>query len=255
MPIIDHPSYISDFMALKGKRRIVCLTSATAPMAAALDTQCDLLLVGDSLAMTIYGLESTAEVTVDIMIRHGKVVVSRAKTALVIVDLPTASYEKSPAQALYSAQKIMAKTGADGVKLEGGQSMRKQVASLTAAGIPVMGHIGLLPQQVASPKLFAVVGSTEESIAHLHMDKEALVDASAFAIVCEGIVEPVARSIALSCPVPTIGIGASCACDEQISVGKHILGLFDDFKPKFVHQFSNLSFIITAAAAAYRQAV
>ena len=211
MPVIDHPSYISDFMALKGKRKIVCLTAATAPMAAALDTQCDLLLIGDSLAMTIYGLESTAEVTVDIMIWHGKAVVSRAKTALVIVDLPAGSYEKSPAQARYSAQKIMAETGADGVKLEGGQSMRKQVASLTAAGIPVMGHIGLLPQQVASPKLFAVVGRTEESIAQLYLDKEALVDAGAFAIVCEGMVETVARSIALSCPVPTIGIGASCA--------------------------------------------
>ena len=149
----------------------------------------------------------------------------------------------------------MAETGADGVKLEGGQSMRKQVASLTAAGIPVMGHIGLLPQQVASPKLFAVVGRIEESIAQLHLGKEALVDAGAFAIVCEGMVEPVARSIALSCPVPTIGIGASCACDGQILVSEDMLGLFDDFKPKFVHQFSNLSFIITAAAAAYRQAV
>ena len=189
------------------------------------------------------------------MIRHGKAVVSRAKTALVIVDLPAGSYEKGPAQARYSAQKIMAETGADGVKLEGGQSMRKQVASLTAAGIPVMGHIGLLPQQVASPKLFAVMGRTEESIAQLHLDKEALVDAGAFAIVCEGMVEPVARSIALSCPVPTIGIGASCACDGQILVSEDMLGLFDDFKPKFVHQFSNLSLIITAAAAAYRQAV
>ena len=110
-------------------------------------------------------------------------------------------------------------------------------------------------KQVESPKLFAVVGCTEESIAQLHLDKEALVDAGAFAIVCEGMVEPVARSIALSCPVPTIGIGASCACDGQILVSEDMLGLFDDFKPKFVHQFSNLSFIITAAAAAYRQAV
>lgn len=134
----------------------------------------------------------------------------------------------------------MAKTGADGIKLEGGQSMRKQVALLTAAGIPVMGHIGLLPQQVASPTLFAVVGCTEESIAQLHLDKEALVDAGAFAIVCEGMVEPVIRSLALSCPVPTIVIGASCACDGQILVREDMLGLFDGFKPKFVHQLSNL---------------
>jgi 3-methyl-2-oxobutanoate hydroxymethyltransferase len=136
-------------MALKGTRKIVCLTATTAPMAAALDAQRDLLLVRDSLAMTIYGLESTVEVTVDIMIRYGKAVVSRARTALAIVDLPAGSCEKSPAQTRYLAQKIMAETDVDNVKLEGGQSMRKPVALLTAAGIPVMGHIRLLPKQVA----------------------------------------------------------------------------------------------------------
>ena len=255
MPFNVHPSYISDFMALKGECKIVCLTASTAPMAAVLDEHCDLLLVGDSLAMTIYGIDSTADMTLDIMIRHGKAVASRAKTALVIVDLPAGSYERSPGQARRSALKIMAETGADGVKLEGGEQMVKQVAALTSAGIPVMGHIGLLPQQVRPPKLFEVMGRTEESINQLHLDMEALVNAGAFAIVCEGIVEPVARALALSCPVPTIGIGASCACDGQILVSEDMLGLFDDFRPKFVHHFSNLKGVIAEAAAFYRQAV
>jgi len=149
----------------------------------------------------------------------------------------------------------MAETGADGVKLEGGEQMVKQVAALTSAGIPMMGHIGLLPQQVRPPKLFEVMGRTEESINQLHLDMEALVNAGAFAIVCEGIVEPVARALALSCPVPTIGIGASCACDGQILVSEDMLGLFDDFRPKFVHHFSNLKGVIAEAAAFCGQAV
>ena len=131
----------------------MCLTASTAPMAAVLDEYCDFLLVRDSLVMTIYRLDSTADMTLDIMIRHGKAVASRPKTALVIVDLPLGSYERSPGQARRSALKIMAETGADGVKLEDGEEVVKQVAALTSARIPVMGHIVLLPQQGQATKI------------------------------------------------------------------------------------------------------
>ena len=173
-------------------------------MAAALDTHCDLLLVGDSLAMAVYGLDSTRDVDLDTMIRHGAAVKRRAKAALVIVDLPAGSYEDSPAQALASAERVMREAGADGVKLEGGVAMREQVYAITTAGIPVMGHIGLLPQQANFIKEFRITGRTQSEAANLMSDAKALVDAGVFSIVCEGIFEPVAHKIAEFCSVPTM---------------------------------------------------
>ena len=246
---------IADFMALKGQRKIVCLTAYSAPMAHALDPHCDMLLVGDSVAMVIYGMDTTQNADLNMMIRHGEAVMRRRKSSLVVIDLPAGSYENSPPQALASASKIMAKTGADAVKLEGGTDLAPHVKCLVDSGIPVLGHIGLLPQHAVAGAAFRITGRSEEEANQLHKDANAIVEAGVFGIVLEGIIEPVAASIAIGCKVPTIGIGASTSCDGQILVTDDVLGLYDAFTPKFVRKFANLQDDIGAAAADYRAAV
>ena len=246
---------IADFMALKGQRKIVCLTAYSAPMAHALDPHCDMLLVGDSVAMVIYGMDTTQNADLNMMIRHGEAVMRRRKSSLVVIDLPAGSYENSPAQALASASEIMAKTGADAVKLEGGTNLAPHVKCLVDSGIPVLGHIGLLPQHAVAGAAFRITGRSEEEANQLHKDANAIVEAGVFGIVLEGIIEPVAASIAIGCKVPTIGIGASASCDGQILVTDDVLGLYDAFTPKFVRKFANLQDDIGAAAADYRAAV
>ena len=246
---------IADFMALKGQRKIVCLTAYSAPMAHALDPHCDMLLVGDSVAMVIYGMDTTQNADLDMMIRHGEAVMRRRKSSLVVIDLPAGSYENSPPQALASASEIMAKTGADAVKLEGGTDLAPHVKCLVDSGIPVLGHIGLLPQHAVAGAAFRITGRSEEEANQLHKDANAIVEAGVFGIVLEGIIEPVAASIAIGCKVPTIGIGASTSCDGQILVTDDVLGLYDAFTPKFVRKFANLQDDIGAAAADYCAAV
>ena len=246
---------IADFMVLKGQRKIVCLTAYSAPMAHALDPHCDMLLVGDSVTMVIYGMDTTQNADLDMMIRHGEAVIRRRKTSLVVIDLPAGSYENSPPQALASASEIMAKTGADAVKLEGGTDLAPHVKCLVDSGIPVLGHIGLLPQHVVSGTVFRITGRSEEEANQLHKDANAIVEAGVFGIVLEGIIEPVAASIAIGCKVPTIGIGASASCDGQILVTEDVLGLYDAFTPKFVRKFANLQVDIGTVAAYYRAAV
>ena len=246
---------IADFMALKGQRKIVCLTAYSAPMAHALDPHCDMLLVGDSVAMVIYGMDTTQNADLDMMIRHGEAVMRRRKSSLVVIDLPAGSYENSPPQALASASEIMAKTGADAVKLEGGTDLAPHVKCLVDSGIPVLGHIGLLPQHAVAGAAFRITGRSEEEANQLHKDANAIVEAGVFGIVLEGIIEPVAASVAIGCKVPTIGIGASASCDGQILVTEDLLGLYDAFTPKFVRKFANLQDDIGAAAADYRAAV
>jgi len=246
---------IADFMALKGQRKIVCLTAYSAPMAHALDPHCDMLLVGDSVAMVIYGMDTTQNADLNMMIRHGEAVMRRRKSSLVVIDLPAGSYENSPAQALASASEIMAKTGADAVKLEGGTDLAPHVKCIVDSGIPVLGHIGLLPQHAVAGAAFRITGRSEEEANQLHKDANAVVEAGVFGIVLEGIIEPVAASIAIGCKVPTIGIGASASCDGQILVTDDLLGLYDAFTPKFVRKFANLQDDIGAAAADYRAAV
>ena len=246
---------IADFMALKGQRKIVCLTAYSAPMAHALDPHCDMLLVGDSVAMVIYGMDTTQNADLDMMVRHGEAVMRRRKSSLVVIDLPAGSYENSPPQALASASEIMAKTGADAVKLEGGTDLAPHVKCIVDSGIPVLGHIGLLPQHAVAGAAFRITGRSEEEANQLHKDANAIVEAGVFGIVLEGIIEPVAASIATGCKVPTIGIGASASCDGQILVTDDVLGLYDAFTPKFVRKFANLQDDIGAAAADYRAAV
>lgn len=241
--------------ALKGIRPIVSLTAYTTPIARLLDPHCDLLLVGDSLGMVLYGMPTTVGVTIDMMIAHGKGVMRGVEHACVIVDLPFGSYQMSKEQAFDSAARILKETGCDGVKLEGGEEMAETIAFLTARGVPVFGHVGLMPQLVNTNGGYRSLGRSAKEAAKIRRDAQAVADAGAFAVVIEGTLEPLAREITANISIPTIGIGASPACDGQVLVSDDMLGLFNDFKPRFVKRFAELSPLISAAAKDYADEV
>lgn len=237
--------------ARKGGEPIVCLTSYTAPMTALVEPHVDLILVGDSLAMTIYGMPSTVGVTLEMMIAHGRAVVRAASRACVVVDLPFGSYEESPAQAFRSASRVMIETGCAAVKLEGGAAMAETIAFLTQRGVPVMAHIGLTPQAVNALGGYAVRGRAEAEAAAIMLDAEAVADAGAFSVVIEKTAEPLARAITERIVPPTIGIGASAGCDGQILVVDDLIGLFTAFRPKFVRRYAEVAAPIEAAVRDY----
>jgi 3-methyl-2-oxobutanoate hydroxymethyltransferase len=241
--------------ALKGERPIVSLTAYTTPIARLLDPHVDLLLVGDSVGMVLYGMDSTLGVTLEMMIAHGQAVMRGTSSACVVVDLPFGSYQESPEQAFRNAARVMKETGCSAVKLEGGAEMAETVDFLSSRGIPVLGHVGLMPQLVNTTGGYRSLGRTEREAAKIRRDAKAIDDAGAFAIVIEGTVEPLAREITASLQAPTIGIGASPACDGQILVSDDMLGLFNDFKPRFVKHFASLAPDITAAVETYAQHV
>ena len=240
---------------VKGGAPIVGLTAYTAPIAQLLDPHVDFLLVGDSVGMVVYGFDTTLPVTVDMMIAHGAAVMRGSTQALVVVDLPFGSYQESREQAFRTASRILAETGCAAVKLEGGTEMAEIVRFLTERGIPVMGHVGLMPQSVNAAGGFKVQGRGQPQAERVSADAAAIAEAGAFALVIEGTIEPVARAITLAVPVPTIGIGASPMCDGQILVTDDILGLFTQFKPRFVRRYAELAPLIAAAAQAYAEDV
>lgn len=242
---------VPDIRNRKGGEPIACLTAYTAPVAKHLDPHLDLLLVGDSLAMVVYGMDSTVGVTVDMMIAHGKAVVRATEQALVVVDLPFGSYQESPQQAFRTAARVMAETGCQAIKIEGGREMAETVRFLTERGVPVFGHVGLMPQSVNTAGGFRAVGRGDAEAQRIIADAEAIAEAGAFAMVIEGTMEPVAREITERVSVPTIGIGASPVCDGQILVTDDLVGMFTDFKPKFVKRYANLGADLQKAAAAF----
>ncbi len=244
------PITVPDLRRMKGTPQ-VWLTAYTTPMAQRLDEHCDALLVGDSLGMVLYGLPSTLPVSLDTMIAHGAAVVRGAKHACIVVDLPFGSYQQSPQQAFASAARVLAETGASAVKLEGGVEMAETIAFLTARGIPVCGHVGLMPQSVNVAGGFRATGRTQDEAAKVTADAQAVADAGAFAVVLEGTLEPVAAAITRQVAVPTIGIGASAECDGQVLVIDDVLGTFNDFTPRFVKRYATLGEDISRAAAAY----
>lgn len=246
---------VEDLLARKGGTPIVSLTAYTTPQAKFLDPHCDLLLVGDSLAMVVYGLETTRGVTLDIMIAHGRAVTRGSENALVVVDLPHGTYENSVTQAVASACRVMDETHAQAVKLEGGVEMAETVAAIVNAGVPVLGHVGLLPQKAEHRGAFRIQGKDDEGARQVLADAKAIADAGAFAMVIEGTIEPVARQITEEVPVPTIGIGASPACDGQILVTQDMVGLFADFTPKFVKRYAELGKALEEAAREYAEDV
>ena len=237
--------------ARKGHAPIVCLTAYTTPMAKWLDAHVDLLLVGDSLGMVLYGMESTLGVTVDMMIAHGQAVMRGAKRACVIIDLPFGSYQESPQAAYRISARVLKETGAAGVKLEGGEAMAETVSFLTQRGIPVMGHVGMMPQSVRAYGGFGARGKTKAEAKQILADGRAIARAGAFAVVVEGTLAPIAEELTELLDVPTIGIGASIACDGQILVSEDIFGLFSDFTPSFVKRYASLGETIEKAAARY----
>jgi 3-methyl-2-oxobutanoate hydroxymethyltransferase len=239
----------------KGGDKLVCLTAYTAPVARLLDEEVDLLLVGDSLAMVVYGFDSTLPVTLDMMIAHGSAVVRATHHAAIVVDLPFGSYQASPEDAFRAAARVMAKTGCGSVKLEGGEEMAETVAFLTRRGIPVMGHVGLTPQSVHQLGGYRSRGHAVAEGRKILADGVAIVDAGAFSLVIEGVNEGLARELTASVAAPTIGIGASPACDGQILVTDDMLGLFAEFTPKFVKRYRRLGDDIRGAAREYAEEV
>ncbi len=233
----------------------VWLTAYTTPMAKLLDPHCDVLLVGDSLGMVLYGLPSTLGVSLDMMIAHGAAVVRGARHACVVVDLPFGSYQESPSLAYRHAARVLAETGAQAVKLEGGTEMAETIRFLTQRGVPVCGHVGLMPQSVNVAGGFRATGRTDDEAAKVTADAHAVAEAGAFAVVVEGTLEPVAAAITAAIAVPTIGIGASAQCDGQVLVIDDLLGTFNDFTPRFVKRYANVSIDITRAVAAYAEDV
>ena len=243
-----------EITARKGKDPIVSLTAYHAHTAAIADKYVDFLLVGDSLGMVMHGFESTLPVPLDLMILHGRAVMRGAKHALVVVDMPFGSYEESPAQAFRNAAMVMKETQCGAIKLEGGKRMAETIRFLTERGIPVMAHIGLTPQSINILGGFKTQGRTKEQWAIIEQDAQAVTEAGAFAVVLEAIAEPLAAKITASIPIPTIGIGASPACDGQILVMEDMLGLSPRV-PKFVKEFGKVGAAIEGAIRMYAEEV
>ena len=239
-----------DIRARKGGAPIVSLTSYHAHTAALLDKHCDLILVGDSLGMVMHGLESTIPVTLDMMVLQGRAVMRGSRHALVVVDMPFGSYEASREQAFMSAARVMKETGCGAIKLEGGRRMAETIAFLAERGIPVMGHVGLTPQSINALGGFRTQGRDPSEWRPIEDDARAVSDAGAFAVVLEAIAEPLGAKITREIAIPTIGIGASAACDGQILVLEDMLGLSPRV-PKFVKRYGDLGPAIDRAVADY----
>jgi len=233
---------------------LVMLTAYTARQAQLLDAHCDMLLVGDSLGQVIYGLPSTLQVTLDMMIAHGAAVVRGSYHSVVIVDMPFGAYEASPQKAFESASRIMAETGCAAVKLEGGEAMAETIAFLSSRGIPVMAHVGLTPQAVNALGGYGARGRSQEEHAKIISDGKAVADAGAFAVVAEGVLEPIAIALTQSLDIPVIGIGASAKCDGQVLVTEDMLGMFERV-PRFVKKYGDIAGFISETAAKYAEEV
>ncbi|MGM4917769.1 3-methyl-2-oxobutanoate hydroxymethyltransferase [Tardiphaga sp. 813_E8_N1_3] len=247
-----------DILARKNGEPIVMLTSYHAHTASLVDRYCDVILVGDSLGNVMHGFETTIPVTLEMMILQGHAVMRGSKQSLVVVDMPFGSYEASKEQAFHSAARILKETHCGAVKLEGGARMAETIAFLTERSIPVMAHIGLTPQSIAALGSFRSQGKEEaEAISRgenvpgpIQNDAIAVAQAGAFSVVIEAVAEPLARKITETIPIPTIGIGASPACDGQVLVLEDMLGLSARV-PKFVKRYGNLGPMIEAAIEGY----
>ena len=243
-----------DITALKGVRPIVSLTAYHAHTAAIADKYCDFLLVGDSLGMVMHGHETTVPVPLELMVMHGRAVVRGAKQSLVVVDMPFGTYEESPSVAFRNCATVMKQTDCGAVKLEGGRRMAETIRYLVDRGVPVMAHIGLTPQSIHVLGGFKAQGRTRPEWDALEEDARLVAEAGAFAVVLEAIAAPLAERITAAIPIPTIGIGASAACDGQILVMEDMLGLSPRV-PKFVKEFGSIGAAIERAISGYADEV
>lgn len=239
-----------DIRARKGGDPIVMLTSYHAHTASLVDKYCDVILVGDSLGMVMHGLETTVPVTLDMMILQGHAVMRGSERALVVVDMPFGSYEASREQAFMSAARVMKETGCGAIKMEGGARMAETIRFLVERGVPVMAHVGLTPQSINTIGSFRAQGRDEADWGPIEQDAIAVAEAGAFSMVVEAVAEPLGRKITGSIAIPTIGIGASAACDGQVLVLEDMLGLSARV-PKFVKRYGDLGPGIEKAVADY----
>ena len=241
-------------LKLKGEK-ITMLTCYDATFAhACCQAGVEVLLVGDSLGMTIYGMPNTLPVTLEMMIAHGRAVTGAARHALVVVDMPFGSYQQSKERAFAHCARVMAETGCGAVKLEGGEEMADTIRFITERGIPVMAHIGLMPQHVNAMGGFKYQGRSVASAEKIIANAHAVEQAGAFSLVIEGTQEDVARTVTERVSIPTIGIGASPACDGQVLVIDDLLGI-TEHPPRFAKNYAGLAASIEAAANAFAQEV
>lgn len=250
----QRPVLPPDIRARKGQAPLVVLTAYTTPMARLVDAHCDVALVGDSVGMVLHGLPSTLGVTMEMMILHGRAVVRGLTRAMPVIDMPFGSYEESPEQAYRSAARLMVETGAPAVKLEGGAHMAETIAFLTQRGVPVMAHVGLTPQAVNTLGGYKVVGREGEA-ERVMADARAVQEAGAFSVVLEKVPVGLAARITQALEIPTIGIGAGVQCDGQVLVVDDMLGMFTDFRPKFVKRYAELGRAAGEAIAAFAEDV
>jgi 3-methyl-2-oxobutanoate hydroxymethyltransferase len=240
---------------VKKKRRgekITCLTAYDYSFARILDDAgIDILLVGDSLGCVIQGQANTLAVTMDEMIYHTRAVSRGCRRALLVGDMPFLSYQISPQEAVRNAGRFLQEAGAEAVKLEGGVARRETIEAATRAGIPVMGHIGLTPQSVHAFGGYRIQGKEKETRSRILNDARAVEEAGAFAVVLEGMPADLAGEISGQLTIPTIGIGAGPDCDGQVLVIHDMLGLFDDFTPKFVKRYAELKQAMNGAVAQF----
>ncbi|MEC6997199.1 MAG: 3-methyl-2-oxobutanoate hydroxymethyltransferase [Pseudomonadota bacterium] len=246
---------VSDIFSKKNASKIVALSCYSSQISKIVDNYADIILVGDSLGMTLYGHKNTLSVTKEMLIEHGKTVVNSTKKALIVVDLPFGSYEKSKEQAFETSSEIISQTGACAIKLEGGVEFSSTIKFLVERGIPIMGHIGLMPQRVKINGKFTAHGKSSSQKRKIIQDAKSISSAGVFSIVVEAVKESLGKLITKSIPAPTIGIGAGRYCDGQILVSDDMLGLFDDFTPKFVKKYAFLYKEIDKAVKNYQQEV
>lgn len=250
------PVTIPALAAAKGVERIAMLTAYDAPSAALLDSAgVDVLLVGDSVEMTVYGESNTLSATMDSMVRHSRAVSRSVKRALVVGDMPFLSYQADVSRAVENAGRFLAEGGCAAVKLEGGSRILPAVRAILAADIPVMGHVGLTPQSYHKLGGFKVQGREPATAREIREDAKALADAGCFSIVLECVPAALAAEITREIPVPTVGIGAGAGCDGQVLVFHDVMGLTRDLRPRFVRKYADLSTVIEEAAKAFAKDV
>jgi 3-methyl-2-oxobutanoate hydroxymethyltransferase len=248
---------INDLINKKAEgKKIVMLTAYDFPFARIADEAgMDALLVGDSLAMVVQGLENTLPVTMDEMVYHTKIVSNGAKKAMVMGDMPFMSYQTGVGDAVRNAGRFIKEGGAAAVKMEGGSEVAEHILAMTRSDIPVMAHIGLTPQSIHRMGGYKVQGKTDEAQKRLVEEARIVEDAGAFALVLEAIPMDLAKTITEAITIPTIGIGAGPYCDGQILVLHDVIGLFERFTPRFVKKYANLKDAALKAMTEYREEV
>jgi 3-methyl-2-oxobutanoate hydroxymethyltransferase len=247
---------INDIRSLKGKRKLTMLTAYDYPLASLIDRAgIDMILIGDSLANVVLGLDSTTKVGMAEMLHHAKAVTRAVKEALVIGDMPYESYQLNPDEAANNSRRFIDEAGCDCVKLEWFEKCLEVTQEIIRSGIAVMGHIGLTPQTADKLGGFRVQGKDAEAAQRLIEQALALEKSGCFSVVLECLPDKIAQIITQKLRIPTIGIGAGAACDGQVLVTYDMLGLFERFTPKFVKKYINLSPVIFEAVQKYKQEV